>query len=457
MYWWVVWSFLPLIEAAHFNGGTIRWFPTDPYGNGESISITIVQSYYWSYPLIECTEDVPIETIGRGGDNANLTCVAECTGAGGYEYNPVDILTDCLYVSSAMGFMASERSVTIALNPESYFYLGHMGSPWRGLNNEDQNDLEWSMVTLINLKPREDGSINIPPSASVVSPQYVIVNTLAEIKISVSDPDQSDDVRCRWSQYKPGYRRRKRESLTCQDCKNSCDQDCPCECESCQWTTCTGSTCKTSTCPMIPTTTTTTTLDTRGALRSTSSYANAPAIDECGDICYPRQLPNGTTLSDCTLSIRGLVEDTWYAVAIQVEDFIDTTSTDPLSSVPVQFLIYVMRTPVCSQLPVILPLEGCLEIQVGITKTFNITVLNYCDGETASIQEMIISKTVAGLEADDLMVSSENAFLAYTTYLWTPLEEQIGLQQLCFIAYTTYVWMTALYILNFVRASFISV
>ena len=51
---------------------------------------------------------------------------------------------------------------------------------------------------------------------------------------------------------------------------------------------------------------------------STSSYPHRQAIDECGGICYPSSVPNGTTLSNCTLSFQGLVPGTWYAIAIQV-------------------------------------------------------------------------------------------------------------------------------------------
>ncbi len=66
------------------------------------------------------------------------------------------------------------------------------------------------------------------------------------------------------------------------------------------------------------TTTTTTTIDTPGTLKSTSSYPARQAIDECGGICYPSSVPNGTTLSNCALSFTGLIPGAWYAVAIQV-------------------------------------------------------------------------------------------------------------------------------------------
>ncbi|CAF4410158.1 unnamed protein product, partial [Rotaria magnacalcarata] len=68
-------------------------------------------------------------------------------------------------------------------------------------------------------------------------------------------------------------------------------------------------------------------------------------VNECSSICYPGALPNNTILSNCTLSFMSIVPGVWYSVALQVEDFINTTSNSPMSSVPVQFLIYVQPTP----------------------------------------------------------------------------------------------------------------
>ncbi|CAF5073557.1 unnamed protein product, partial [Rotaria sp. Silwood1] len=121
--------------------------------------------------------------------------------------------------------------------------------------------------------------------------------------------------------------------------------------------TTTGATTTTDTTTTINTTTT----ETPGTPRSTSTYPIRQAIDECGGICYPGSVPNGTTMSNCTITFTGHKAGVWYAVAIQVEDFIDGTSTTPLSSVPVQFLIYVQAQPACSKEPVIIPLDRCLE------------------------------------------------------------------------------------------------
>ncbi|CAF2938529.1 unnamed protein product [Rotaria sp. Silwood2] len=197
---------------------------------------------------------------------------------------------------------------------------------------------------------RPDGFINTPPEATVVSPQYAVVNQTTQIQIPVSDVNTGDDIRCRWSVYTPGNRKRRQEheyegfynavtvnmqrKLTADretvhirekrgrgpapdpctsSCATTCYNKCPCRCSSCTDTTCTGTSCKAKySCPRV-----TTTVETPGTIPPTSSYPNHQPIDECGGICYPSSVPSGTTLSNCTLSFKGLVPDTWYAVAIQ--------------------------------------------------------------------------------------------------------------------------------------------
>jgi hypothetical protein len=343
-----------VLDARHFNGGSIRWVPTDPYDNSNSTTITIIQTYSWTYPYITCATDVPISTPGRSTQNSNLSCVVDCTTDGGYSAHPVNILTDCISASASVGFLTSQRSVNTTLISEAYFYLAFVGSAWVALNYPTQSGLEWSIVTFIDLRMRPDGFINTPPVSSVTSPQYVIVNRTTQIQISVSDVNAGDDVRCRWATYTSGYRRRKRfnqeeytneepnaqvyktvdkngenilirnRRATCSapPCRFDCELGCPCNCSICVGTICTG-----ATCGLIPsclpttttsTTTTTTTPETPGTLKSTSSYPVRQAIDECGGICYPGSVPNGTSLSNCTLSFTGLVANTWYAAAIQV-------------------------------------------------------------------------------------------------------------------------------------------
>ena len=340
LYWNIAFS-------AHFNGGTITWKPINPSINSTIVTVTITQTYYWTYPAITCANNVPITTPGRTTQNANLTCMSDCLTDGNYSRNPISILTDCQSFSSSLGLLTSERSVTINLTANAHFYLANVGAAWAPLNSPAVSGLQWSIVTFIDLRFRPDGFINTPPVASVVSPQYAIVNRTTQITIPVSDVNAGDDVRCRWSVYKAGSRRRKRfedeikpyvtnNSITtfytefskdgeiihvrkkrggCKgSCTSTCAKNCACTCAMCKGTTCSGSKCSTgSGCPVL-----TTTAETPGTIKTTSSFPNYQAIDECGGICSPGTLPNGTTLSGCTITFKGLVPNTWYAVSLQV-------------------------------------------------------------------------------------------------------------------------------------------
>jgi hypothetical protein len=375
-------------EARHFDGGTITWAPIDPYDNSSNVPITITQSYSWAYPVITCANNVPITTSGRSTQNWNLTCVADCSTDGGYSTKPIDILTDCTSVNPSLGMMSSSRSHNLTLTAGAYFYLANVGSAWVALNDPPQSGLEWSIVTLIDLRMRPDGFINTPPAASVVSPQYAFVNQTIQINIPVSDVNTGDDVRCQWATYTAGYRRRRsneeareahqsaiqsykkvaedgeiihiRKKRDCSGCNGGCPPGCDCNCNACDSTLCTSTTCTSFFgCQTVPTTSSwtwpstsswtwptttswtwptttgltysttsttlssttlssTTTVDTPGTLKSTSSYPNQQAIDECGDICYPGSLPNGTSMANCTISFTGLTAGVWYAAAVQV-------------------------------------------------------------------------------------------------------------------------------------------
>lgn len=353
-------SFSITINASHFNGGTITWAPIDPYTNSSSIALAITQSYSWTYPTMTCATNVPVSS-GRG--DTNLTCIANCSTDGGYSNSPVDILTDCISYSSTLGMMSSQRSVNTTLNIGAYFYIAYTGTAWRDLYDPTVSSLSWSIVTLIDLRLRDDGIYNTPPVANVISPQYVIVNTTSLIDIPVSDVNEGDDLRCRW------------------------------------------------------------------AINNVNL-----SIDECSGICYPRGLPNDTTLSNCTLSFTGLVGGTWYAIALQVEDFMNETSTEPMSSVPVQFLIYVLPTPTCTILPVILSLTDCLEVQVGVTMSFTLFTMNLCNS-TVTITDIIISKAISGMTAGSVTNSTINKSLSYIPLSWTPQANQVGSEELCVFAY----------------------
>ncbi|CAF3840720.1 unnamed protein product [Rotaria sordida] len=274
------------------------------------VRITITQSYSWSFPTIKCANDVPITTSGRSGENDNLTCVVDCGSDGGYSSKPINILTDCISSSSSLGMMTSERKSNITLSAGAHFSIAYQGSAWRALGSPAKSGLDWSIVCSIDLIKRPDGFINTPPVATVVSPQYVIVNRTTQIKIPTSDANAGDDVRCRWSVYQQGYRRRRREDQNeidmyykrdliddeivqlrrrrretkgCDDddCKSRCKKDCKCSCNICKGTTCSGDKCKPSEdqyyCPSTATTTKTTKITTTGlSTTSVSTTSETP-------------------------------------------------------------------------------------------------------------------------------------------------------------------------------------
>ncbi|CAF1107244.1 unnamed protein product, partial [Rotaria sordida] len=119
-----------------------------------------------------------------------------------------------------------------------------------------------------------------------------------------------------------------------------------------------------------------------------------------------------------------------------VEDFIDTTSMTPMSSVPVQFLIYVQSQPACSIEPIIFPLDRCLEVQVGVSISFNLSAMNLCNASVATLTGIIVSSGITGMNRGNLTRSSTNSSIYYVLFTWTPQTNQVGLQELCTIAYT---------------------
>ncbi len=95
-----------------------------------------------------------------------------------------------------------------------------------------------------------------------------------------------------------------------------------------------------------------------------------------------------------------------------------------------------MPEPTCSNAPIVLPLSDCLEVTVGVTKTFNLLVLNMCGVNTTNVTAIIVSQGITGMLVSNLTQSTTNASLSYVTLMWTPQSSQIGSQELCIIAYT---------------------
>ena len=107
-----------------------------------------------------------------------------------------------------------------------------------------------------------------------------------------------------------------------------------------------------------------------------------------------------------------------------------------MSSVPVQFLIYVMGTPQCGLAAVIFPLSRCFDVQVGMFITFNISALTLCDPNVSGVSAIIASVSITGMNVSDTFNSVTNDSLSYATFTWIPQISQLGPQELCVVAYT---------------------
>ena len=76
-----------------------------------------------------------------------------------------------------------------------------------------------------------------------------------------------------------------------------------------------------------------------------NSAMNSNGFDECGSIC-PSTLPSSVVLNGTTCSLTFTLTSTLsYGVAMQIEDFYNSSSTMPMSSVPVQFLLRGVTPP----------------------------------------------------------------------------------------------------------------
>ncbi|CAF4694549.1 unnamed protein product [Rotaria socialis] len=159
----------------------------------------------------------------------------------------------------------------------------------------------------------------------------------------------------------------------------------------------------------------------------------ASSTTECGQVCPPGTLPNDTIIfPNCTIIITGTVIGDLFAVTVVVEDFINSSSTTPLSSVPIQFLVEIVAPPPCAILPEVYELSeaSCTPIIVGQTYTSQIIAINYC-GANVNISD-IVTLPFPGMIRGNLI--QYNSTVYYATISWTPTINQLGYQVTCAMA-----------------------
>ncbi|CAF4262225.1 unnamed protein product [Rotaria socialis] len=124
--------------------------------------------------------------------------------------------------------------------------------------------------------------------------------------------------------------------------------------------------------------------------------------DPDGDIIRCRWANSLNGVDECSS-----IAASGYAIALMVEDFINSSSTTPLSSAPVQFIVKIITPPSCSILPEVF-LTGESYTPVKVNETF--------------ISQLLVSLTKL------------TSLLYYKTLTMAPTIYQLGYQVMCTIA-----------------------
>lgn len=115
-----------------------------------------------------------------------------------------------------------------------------------------------------------------------------------------------------------------------------------------------------------------------------------------------------------------------------MEDFLNSTSTTPLSSVPLQFLVRIVPSARCSSPRITLSpsIGSCLAVTVGQSVALQLIATIYCSGNV-SIVDMPIQAFPGLIEGS---VYPINATTYRKSIYWTPTAAQEGYQMMCAMA-----------------------
>lgn len=110
-----------------------------------------------------------------------------------------------------------------------------------------------------------------------------------------------------------------------------------------------------------------------------------------------------------------------------------------MSSVPIQFLVYVYATPSCTLKPLLLSEldnDDCQSALVGLNFTMRLTAVNRC-GNGRNITD-IATLSFPFVIKSPLVQDPSNASLWSLTLTWRPTANQVGSQVLCAVAADRY-------------------
>ncbi|CAF1337309.1 unnamed protein product [Adineta steineri] len=365
-------------DCAHFRGGMISWRPAT---NNISVlntqqTIIIDQRYAWSRSAADsgCTTTT-ITSHGIIGESAVhvLKCESSASICSSVQYT-TDISTyePCTDFNTALGMSFGHSSTAVNLTVRSTGVVIGYVVNSAWLVLQSGGG-SWSLMTYINMQPRSDNQlINSSPTSDIPSVIYVPASSTLATAIDIPMSDADGD------------------DIQCRFAKSS-------------------------------------------------SLLGSTTVNECAGVCASSVLPSSTQLisgnNTCTLIVT-LPHTGYYAVAIQIEDYDQNTSTI-LSSVPLQFLIltYDNSNPIssCTSIPVItsippdLPAPGdTITIQVGVLYTAMVIAKTGCLNDTdTSITNFITSSPPGMLKSyPPFYLSSSSSYAINLT--WTPTTDQLG-------------------------------
>lgn len=120
----------------------------------------------------------------------------------------------------------------------------------------------------------------------------------------------------------------------------------------------------------------------------------------------------------------------------QVEDFLNSSTTTALSSVPIQVLIYVYNETNCS-MPQITSPQVRLGVSVNVTCTTTLYAQDFC-GPTVNISDINVQSFPGVVKGNLTLMNGTNNSLYSMTISYTPSDSQLGPQMLCTSALDRY-------------------
>jgi hypothetical protein len=361
----------------HFRGGVISWQPAT---NAISVlntqrTIIINQRYAWSKSAASsgCTS-ATIVAFGPIGESAvsMIKCLSPALTCTNAHYpSNVSTFVPCTDYNNLLGMSYGYSSTSVNLTVLSSGVV--LGYVVSGAWLALQlGGGGWSMITYINMKPRADNQlINSSPTSDIPPVTYVPAGASTTTSIDIPMSDADGD------------------NIECRFAKSS-------------------------------------------------NVLGGVSVNECDTVCVTQALPASTQLisgnNTCTLIVT-LPNVGYYAVTIQLEDFLDN-STVVLSSVPLQFLLLTYDasnpTSTCTVAPIITSIPpdypspgGTVVVQVTVLYTAVVISQTGCvnDTDTSIINYITTSPPGMAKTNSPYAIASPQYAINLT---WTPTLSQLG-------------------------------